>query len=358
MREYFRATIEPAEDGTVIVTPRDRVGTAYIDGLHVSVAPKVPVRSLLQIMADAADPYRWLNLDAATHAGADIVDSVAALFARSCLRTFERGLYRSYRRTRQHLPFVRGRVDVSSYIRTPAPLPVPVDTDVFDEDNAENQVLAAALQHLRVGDLSTHTRDAVERAWRAVRHVSRVPDPVRLASEITWDRRNLYYRQAVRLARIVLSDGTVRPGDPYESVPGFVIDTPRVIEEWARVQLRRAWGLTERDMPTNWSGKLWLDHGRTVELIPDLGVCAAGDWSFVGDVKYKVLDDRQARRDDVYQMLAYLTATGLKQGTLIYVGTAADDQTIRITTIGSRINVVSIDLSRPDPTSQLVHKLG
>src|SRR5690625_1516320 len=93
----------------------------------------------------------------------------------------------------------------------------------------------------------------------------------------------------------------------------------RMVEQWVRSQLRTAWGLSPTEIRDSSGGQLWLDDARRVELIPDLAVRSQGEWCFVGDVKYKALRSDGARQDDVYQMLAYLTATGLSDGTLIYV---------------------------------------
>ena len=112
-----------------------------------------------------------------------------------------------------------------------------------------------------------------------------------------------------------------------------------MVEQWVRSQLRTAWGLSPTEIRDSSGGQLWLDDARRVELIPDLAVRSQGEWCFVGDVKYKALRSDGARQDDVYQMLAYLTATGLSDGTLIYVDIHAPDEMLYLPQDGRTIRV-------------------
>ena len=357
LRAWFDAEFEPAPGGLVTVTPGARVGGAVVDGLAVSVRPKIPVERLLQLLSEIADPYGWLEHDDAVASAKTVEDAVAALFVRACQQTFRRGLLHSYRRTRQDLGFVRGKVLIPQTIRRFAPVPVAVEADVFDEDNLENRVLRAALQVVRLLPVVSHrTRSDAHRQWREVRDVARLRDPLEASRRIVWTRQNLWYERAIRLARIVLASGSISPDAGDTTIPGFVLNMPQVVEQWVRTRLRRAWSLDARVMPDAWKKQLWLDAGRRVELQPDLGVRVGGDWRFVGDVKYKVLQPSGARRDDVYQLNAYLTATGILDGVLVYAGDAERDETL---VVGDRrIHVVSVDLSREDAGLQLTSKLA
>lgn len=363
LKDWFHADFEPADEtGQVHVIPGSRVGGATIDGLKVSVAPKIPIHRLLTILAETADPYTWLEVDAETTSRQDVDDALAALFVRSCQQTFERGMHRSYRRERQQSGIVRGKLLLPQTLRQFTPVPVTVETDVFDDDTPENQVLAAALQHLRrTPSLSPQTRQNAHHVLRSIKHVQPLRDPFTTAQTIVWNRHNQWYRQAVSLAVLLLSFGRVHPDIGQESIPGFVIDMPRVIEQWVRVTLRTAWGLTEQKMPDSWKHSLWLDQDRRVELQPDLAVRNLDRWSFVGDVKYKILPtttrNTGANRNDIYQMLAYLTATGLTDGVLIYAGTAGNDEVITVGPTQQKIRVISLDLSAKDSRSLLIEKL-
>ncbi|GAA4480945.1 hypothetical protein GCM10023190_26340 [Enteractinococcus fodinae] len=364
LREWFQAAFVPADNGLLHVIPGSRVGGAVIDGLKVSVAPKLPIHRLLTLISEIADPYGWLEAEAATTTRQDLDDAVVALFIQSCHRTFERGMHRAYRRERQRLNVIRGKLLVPQTLRQVGPVPVTVETDVFDDDTPENQVLAAALRQVRATpSLSDHTRQQAHHVLRDVRHVAPLRDPLATAKNIVWTRHNQWYQQAISLAMLLLSFGRVSAELGEETLPGFVIDMPKVIEQWVRVTLRRAWGVDEAEMQDSWKGALWLDEARRVELQPDLAIRRNGAWSFVGDVKYKILGSSSRRgsgpdRNDIYQMLAYLTATGLSEGTLIYAGVDGIDQKITVPEADKTVHLVTVNLGAYEARNLLIGKLG
>ncbi|WP_225735839.1 McrC family protein [Gulosibacter chungangensis] len=354
LKDWFHATLEPAPDGKVVVIPGSRVGGSNVDGLNVTVRPKLPVHRVLALIAESIDPYRWLDLDLQVQADWSVEDAVAVLFIRACHHTFSRGLHRSYRRERQDLRFVRGKILIPQTIRRPSPVPVAVEAEVFDDDVLENQVLAAALQRLRVDTtISQSVRVAAHREWREVRHVTELRDPLKDAERIQWSRHNRRYEPAIMLAKLVLAAGSIIVDGQEIAVPGFVVNMPAVVEQWARVQLRQAWALSEREMPDSWRGKLWLDEGKQIPLYPDLAVRTSGTWRFVGDVKYKFLDSTGPNQADVYQLLAYLTATGLPEGTLLHANISSGESNYVVANGGPRIRIVSIDLSQERAAASL-----
>lgn len=358
LQEIFQASFQPAEDGMVVITPGSRVGSANLGDLTVLVKPKLPVTRILEMISEAADPYRWLNLEVEGVSHSNLEDALAALFVQACTKTFEKGIYRSYRRERQRLSFVRGKILTGPTFRSATPIPITVESDVFDDDTLENQVLLAALQRIRSYSGTTAiTRRNAHHAWRNVSHVTQLRNPLESARSIVWTRHNHWYQHAVYLAELVLNARSIDQSLGNASIPGFVINMPLVVEQWVRSLLRRSWALDTAQMPDSWKGKLWLDSSRRVELQPDLAVKVLGRWRFVGDVKYKDLSKGGPRRDDVYQMLAYLTATGLTQGVLIYAGASGRDETLTIPNTGASIHVISVDLSAGRPADELRRKI-
>src|SRR5690625_732557 len=126
----------------------------------------------------------------------------------------------------------------------------------------------------------------------------------------------------------------------------------------SQVSLAHDMDLPSTEMRDSWGGQLWLDDARHVELIPDLAVRSQGEWRFVGDVVYKALRSDGARQDDGYQMLAYSTATGLSDGTLIYVGIHAPDEAVYLPQDGQRIRVASINLDSDSASQRLQQYVG
>ena len=72
---------------------------------------------------------------------------------------------------------------------------------------------------------------------------------------------------------------------------------------------------------------------------------AGGRCRFVGYAKYKGLDVAGFRHADIYQMLAYCTASGLASGLLVYAAGEAESGVHRVRNAGKTIEVASLDLN-------------
>ena len=64
---------------------------------------------------------------------------------------------------------------------------------------------------------------------------------------------------------------------------------------------------------------------------------------FVGDAKYKKIDSK-ARNADLFQLLAYATATKLPGGLLVYAQ-GKTDQTYTVRNSGKQLEITALDLS-------------
>ena len=86
---------------------------------------------------------------------------------------------------------------------------------------------------------------------------------------------------------------------------------------------------------------------RRVRLEPDLVWLDGRRHLFVGDAKYKDVDDKGVRNDDLYQLLAYTTALNLSGGMLIYAAGKgeADAASYTVRHANKRLEVAALDLS-------------
>ena len=73
-------------------------------------------------------------------------------------------------------------------------------------------------------------------------------------------------------------------------------------------------------------------------------VAEGSRWTFVGDVKYKRIDDGVPNAD-LYQLLAYATALDLPGGLLIYAQGEQEPATHTVRHSGRRLEVAALDLS-------------
>lgn len=345
----FDAVVRATGHGDeVTVRPGGVVGSVSVGGVPIVVRPKIPIDRVLFMTAYAVDPFCWEENWSAIAGVDDLEDGMAALFVAACRRTLQRGLLRSYRTVDADLPMVKGRVRWNVQARRLAPLPVAARFQVHDDDITENRILREALAVLRHSRLTDPALAAgVDRLWRSLEHVRPLREPLAALDAITWTRQNEHYRQILGLARVVLKDSMADLAGGAVGTVGFTLRLHDVFERFVRTALREAAGLTEIEFPDSWRGrKLSLAESGQVPLAPDLGVRIDGRWKFVGDVKYK-RDAGAGDEVDLYQLLAYATATGLREATLVYAQGPPSSITHEVRHAGKRLNLRHLDLSAP-----------
>ena len=121
-----------------------------------------------------------------------------------------------------------------------------------------------------------------------------------------------------------------------------MLDMNKVFEQFLFVALGEALALS----PSQWQTQvpLTLDEANAIHLYPDLLWQLGNRPIFVGDAKYKRITSTDFPNADIYQMLAYCTATNLPSGLLIYAKGESDPTTYIITNANKTIEVASIDL--------------
>lgn len=350
LEKHFDATVTSGPDEeTFVVTPGSVVGTVIVDDFPIVVRPKVAADRVLFMVAYSNDPLGWKDDWAQLSGSNELVDGVAALFVAACDKTLAQGLYRHYRHVEADARSVRGRIRWERQARRLTPLPIAVRHSVHDDNVVENQVVRAALAVLRDSRLSDpHVASGIARLWRQFRDLDRLSDPLHHLDRIGWTRQNEHYRPLIRLTRLVLQNSMADLGAGNLATRGFTLSLPQVFEQFVRTALREQWELSDDELPDLPSRHLRLDEAGRVGLEPDLGVRINHRWAFVGDVKYK-RDSGLGRQADLYQLLAYVTATSLNQGTLIYAEGPPTASTHRIRKTGAELHVVRLDLTKTPP---------
>lgn len=344
-------------DGFFDITPGSEVGTIQVDDLSVLIRPKLDIKRVLFLVAYALDGARFQDLEFEYGKERDLFESIIPGFIAQVRRAFRPGLLQGYRMEESALPTVRGRIRFDDQIRDRFGVmpPVEVRYDEFTDDIELNRLIKAAIG--RIGRVVVRSDDS-RRALRSfdgifVRVASieygrnAIPDP-------TFNRLNEHYKAAIRLAQLILRSTSfdVRQGEV--SSLAFLIDMNRVFEDFVVFALRDELGLDERQFPQNGRGKrLKLDELGRIPLKPDISWWADRRCLFVGDVKYKRTRNEGVPNADLYQLLAYTTATGLPGGLLVYA--AGEDKPVNHTVrhAGKALEIVTLDLAG-DPSDVLL----
>ena len=342
-------TIVPAagEDAAYHLTPSSTVGAVEIGDLSVLIQPKIGIPQLLSLACYAMGVFRPQEerlFDFKEEAETPS-DTLAIALSAAARRAFSRGLLHGYRTEEEALHTVRGRIRFADQIRQRfgIPLPIEVRYDEFTDDITENQLVKAAA--IRLGGMRLRSQQARRNlGWIAamLENVSSVESFPKDVPDVRFDRINEHYRGVVGLSRLILRHSAFESERGVVHATGFLMDMNTLFQEFLTVALRETLGLTERVFREKNIDT--LDEDGKVKLRPDLTWWHGRECQFVGDAKYKGIENESVPNADLYQLLAYVTALNLPGGLLIYAQGKAETATYTVRNSGRRLEVAALNL--------------
>jgi 5-methylcytosine-specific restriction enzyme subunit McrC len=302
-----------------VLNPGSYVGVVALpSGRRLESAPKVPVSNLFYMLAVAwglESPFRdeAVNVDRLD----ELLEFVVAHFADLIERRISRGLYRTYVEQEANLATVRGRIAVADDVRRNFVLRHRTFcryTD-FTWDIPENQVVRQVVHLVSGWVRQPALRLRLRRLDAQLAEVTPTALPASAIDRFTYHRLNDDYRPIHRLCRLFLEGASLAEDTGPFTFRAFLIDMNRLFEAFVTQVLRERAPLgssVRAQVP------LHLGHDKRVPMRPDLVIDISGQLALVGDCKYKRLAPDEFRNHDVYQLLAYCTATGVRRGLLVY----------------------------------------
>ena len=155
-------------------------------------------------------------------------------------------------------------------------------------------------------------------------------------------RLNSRYVPALVLAELILAGWSFEQRHGNVVVSGFLVDMARVFEDFVTVALREAFAAWGGRADLQWRGH--LDTGRAVAVQPDFVWSVEGVPRVVVDAKYKAEKPSGFPNADLYQILAYCTVLGLREGHLVYAKGNEAEQTYDVVGSDVRIHAHALDL--------------
>ena len=345
----IHVSVEPVggKKGSYNLTPGSTVGAFEIGDISVLIEPKIGIPQLLALACYAMGVYGAHEQRLFDFQKAEALPDILALALIAAARgAFGRGLLRGYYSEEDALLTVRGRIRFDEQIRRRYGIPLPVELgfDEYTEDILANRLVKAAAA--RLGRMTLRSGEARrELGWVAaiLENVTLLEFRRRQVPEVRFDRLNEHYRHVVGLARLILlhSEFESFRGDVRAS--GFLINMNELFQEFVTQALRETLKVSANTLRAE--KKVHLDIDKHVNMYPDLSWWDAEVCTFVGDAKYKKVDDSSVPNADLYQMLAYSTASDLPGGILIYAVGEADAAGYIIKYVSKRIEVFTLDLS-------------
>ena len=345
-------------DAAYHLTPGSTVGAVELADLSVLIQPKIGIPQLLSMACYAMGSYKSQDQRLFDFEEEETLPGTLALaLAAAARQAFSRGLLHDYLTREEALYTVRGRIRFDEQIRRRFGIPIPIEVryDEFTDDILANRLVKAATA--RLGEMRLRS----QKARRGLGWISGMLDnisPVEFAPkdvpEVRFDRLNEHYRGVVELSRLILRHSAFESGRGQVRASGFLMDMNVVFQEFVTVALRESLGASANTLRESSIGS--LDKGDRIGLRPDLVWQEGRSVVFVGDAKYKDITGRGALGDDLYQLLAYVTALDLPGGMLIYAEGEADPMIHDVRNSGKRLEVAALDLS--GTLEEILHRVG
>ena len=301
------------------IGPAGKVGAARVGGIEINIKPKVPIARLLFLVGYALHAPAWRPETVPVAEAADLIPVVAQALWRQTERAIGQGLLPGYILVEKSSQVLRGRLRESEQLRRHhgLPLPLEIQYDEFTTDIPENRILRTACERmLAVPRVDAESQCMLRRLLRDFTDVT----PLHRGEQIPgWQatRLNARYHAALRLAELVLRATSVEHESGTVAVNGFLLDMPRLFEDFVTVALREAlvsaYGGRVDDQDRN-----HFDEAGQVRLRPDIVWKIRGSAVAVIDAKYKAEKPAGYPNADLYQLLAYCTVLGLRSGHLVY----------------------------------------
>jgi 5-methylcytosine-specific restriction enzyme subunit McrC len=313
------AVPSPYRSGLWQVGSAGKVGAARVSDLEVYVRPKVGIARLLFLVGYSQQGAAWQPETVPVAEAADLVAAVAQALWRQAERAVHQGLLPGYLVVEESSQVLRGRLRESEQLHRHHGLPLPLEIrhDEFTVDIPENRILRAACERmLTVPRVDAESQRMLRRLLRDFADVTPLSrgDPIP-----AWrpTRLNIRYHAALRLAELVLRATSAEHDRGGVAVTGFLLDMPRLFEDFVTVALREAiapaYGGRVADQDRN-----HFDEARRVALLPDIVWKIRGTPVAVIDAKYKAEKPAGYPNADLYQLLAYCIILGLRNGHLVY----------------------------------------
>jgi 5-methylcytosine-specific restriction enzyme subunit McrC len=342
--------IQPISGREYAVQATSVIGAINTPTLRTVIRPKFDIDQLFHVLGRSHRiDYRREAANIAEYP--ELSEGFIALFANMVQARLRRGLLKGYVSVDESLHLVRGRIRTADQLRRRFgfPLPIEVRFDDYSEDTPENRLIKAAarrLQRLRPDSRALRARLAeILGTMALVRDVQYVRNAL---PSFRYTRLNGHYRPIIELSALILRSLAVevRPGG--REVRAFLFDMNQVFEDFIYESLRMRLPLSLAD-GDRWSqgDALLLDQEGVLRPEPDLSWWRAKRCLFVGDAKYKVT--KEGKLADLYQLLAYCTASSLERGLLIYAEQPAGPAQHRIVDGGPILEVQAVNLTAPVP---------
>lgn len=292
--------------------------------LVLRLEPKTPVGNLFRMLEYAHDLKSFEVLDGLVENDPldDLYSRLAGLLARQVLGRSRKGLYRSYVPENDHLPFVRGSLNLPEALRTPWRVHLPCAYQEHTPDVVENHILSWTLQFIiRHGVCNERNLDLVRRAYRTLAGgvtLQRMSGNDCLG--LLYNRLNDDYRPMHALCRFFLEHTGPTHHVGEEKMLPFLVNMAGLYESFVARWVKTHLHTFAPDLTLSTQESMWVDERREFSIAIDLVLSriSTGETFCVLDTKYKAPKNERVVSRDLSQIVSYAVAKQCNRGVLIY----------------------------------------
>ncbi|HXN20159.1 MAG TPA: hypothetical protein VN875_17610 [Candidatus Binatus sp.] len=328
-----------------ILNPCQYVGVIGLpSGRRLESRPKIPVSNLFYMLAVAFQLPTFRPEFAELDRLDEILEFIAAFFAELVEERIRNGLYRSYVEKEENAAVVRGRISLIEDLRLNYILRhrTYCRYDELTWDVPENQVIRQVAHFLSGWQFRPETRLRLSQIDTELETVTRTQFTASDIHRLNYHRLNEDYRPVHQLCRLFLEGSSFSEGMGTFSFRAFLVDMNKLFEEFVCQTLKLK---ARRMFSVHLQHRVYLGRDEKVVMKPDILIRNRGAVILAADCKYKQLESDEFKNHDVYQLLAYCTATGTHDGLLIYpLHLTSNREKVQILNTETCIRQITIDL--------------
>lgn len=283
------------------------------------LAPKVALGNLFGMLEYAyrLKSFRFLSDLVECRSLEEFYERLANILAKRILDRARKGFYRSYLAEHDHLPYVRGRMDMRQTTRASWDVRLACRYEEHTPDIEDNQLLTYTMWRIaRSGSCSEQVLPTIRNAYRSLQSFTTLqPFTANHCQNRNYNRLNQDYQPLHALSRFFLEQTgpTHELGD--RQIMPFLIDMAQLFElfvaEWLNVHLPEDWQVRMQE-------RVYFVQESSQHFKIDLVLVNSytGLPHMVLDTKYKAAT--QPSNNDISQVVAYAESIGCDKAVLIY----------------------------------------
>jgi 5-methylcytosine-specific restriction enzyme subunit McrC len=313
------------------ITARSFVGRIELPDAMIEIHPKVPIPMILEWLTVAYDlrSLEWSQENTSYSSILGDVEWIVKCFILECRMIYSIGLRKGYVPIHEITGSVKGQWKPNTTFALWLKNDYRFDCqyDEFTTWMIENQCIYEGLLDMKKGTYHDGTirQDMISlsnifgaeaHTKSSLSHRNSTEEKVDRLNQIPMTRLNIHYKKAFNWLNLYWKGTTLsfEQGNLYAKC--FVLDMNELFELYLGKRLESA--LHKENVEVIFQKHDRLAEGGKIKIIPDIILRNHVGKEIVVDTKYKLRKDERSVNDNVFQILAYMTAMKAESGILLY----------------------------------------